>query len=46
MIVVFAVAVLFGIMFYATSHVKGPVIPRNATPIPYKSFLPRLPLQL
>jgi hypothetical protein len=38
-IVVFAVAVLSGIMFYATSHVKGPVIPRNTPPIPYEIYL-------
>ncbi|HKI11032.1 MAG TPA: hypothetical protein VKA02_02880 [Candidatus Acidoferrum sp.] len=38
-IVAGALAMLFGIMFFATARVKPPVGPRDATPVPYVLFL-------
>jgi|GEM_PF-2191505 uncharacterized protein (DUF983 family) len=38
-IVVFAFAILFGIMFFATARSGAPVGPRNATPLPYVFFV-------
>ncbi len=38
-VVVFAVAMLFGIMFFATARIKAPGAPRDATPFPYVIFV-------
>jgi uncharacterized protein (DUF983 family) len=38
-IVVFAFAILFGIMFFATARSRAPVGPRDAMPLPYIFFV-------